>query len=387
MTAIMPTYKRFEVTFERGEGARLYDVNGKEYIDALCGLAVTGLGHAHPRVTAALTRQAGRLLHTSNLYGIGQQERLAERLTTLSGMDNVFFGNSGAEANEAAIKIARLYGHSKGIATPGIVVVDNSFHGRTMATLTATGNRKVQAGFEPLLGGFVRAPFNDMATMRNIAANDKNVVAVMVEPILGEGGIQIPDEDYLPALRALCDENGWLLMLDEIQTGSGRSGKFFCYQHTGILPDVVTLAKGLGNGVPIGVCLARGAAAGMLIAGTHGSTFGGNPLVCAAGNAVLDELEGGLIERAGELGERMLAGLRKGLQGNNRVKDIRGKGLLLAVELHQPCTQIAQQAMDAGVLLNVTLDTIVRLLPPLILSNEDADTVVATVVDLVNALE
>ena len=387
MTAIMPTYKRFEVTFERGEGARLYDDNGKEYIDALCGLAVTGLGHAHPHVTAALTRQAGRLLHTSNLYGIGEQERLAERLTTLSGMDNVFFGNSGAEANEAAIKIARLYGHSKGIAAPGIVVVDNSFHGRTMATLTATGNRKVQAGFEPLLGGFVRAPFNDMATMRNIAANDKNVVAVMVEPILGEGGIQIPDEDYLPALRALCDENGWLLILDEIQTGSGRSGKFFCYQHTGILPDVVTLAKGLGNGVPIGVCLARGVAAGMLTAGTHGSTFGGNPLVCAAGNAVLDELEGGLIERAGELGERMLTGLREGLQGNNRVKDIRGKGLLLAVELHQPCTQIAQQAMEAGVLLNVTLDTIVRLLPPLILSNEDADTVVATVIDLVNALE
>ena len=387
MTAIMPTYKRFEVTFERGDGARLYDDTGKEYIDALCGLAVTGLGHAHPHVTAALTRQAGRLLHTSNLYGIGEQERLAERLTTLSGMDNVFFGNSGAEANEAAIKIARLYGHSKGIAAPGIVVVDNSFHGRTMATLTATGNRKVQAGFEPLLGGFVRAPFNDMATMRNIAANDKNVVAVMVEPILGEGGIQIPDGDYLPALRALCDENGWLLILDEIQTGSGRSGKFFCYQHTGILPDVVTLAKGLGNGVPIGVCLARGVAAGMLTAGTHGSTFGGNPLVCAAGNAVLDELEGGLIERAGELGERMLAGLRNGLQGNNRVKDIRGKGLLLAVELHQPCTQIAQQALEAGVLLNVTLDTIVRLLPPLILSNEDADTVVATVVDLVNALE
>ncbi len=387
MTAIMPTYKRFEVTFERGEGARLYDDTGKEYIDALCGLAVTGLGHAHPHVTAALTRQAGRLLHTSNLYGIGEQERLAERLTTLSGMDNVFFGNSGAEANEAAIKIARLYGHSKGIAAPGIVVVDNSFHGRTMATLTATGNRKVHAGFEPLLGGFVRAPFNDMATMRNIAANDKNVVAVMVEPILGEGGIQIPDGDYLPALRALCDENGWLLVLDEIQTGSGRSGKFFCYQHTGILPDVVTLAKGLGNGVPIGVCLARGVAAGMLTAGTHGSTFGGNPLVCAAGNAVLDELEGGLIERASELGERMLAGLRNGLQGNNRVKDIRGKGLLLAVELHQPCTQIAQQALEAGVLLNVTLDTIVRLLPPLILSNEDADTVVATVVDLVNALE
>ena len=384
MTAIMPTYNRFDVTFARGAGARLYDDAGKEYLDALCGLAVTGLGHAHPRVTQAIAEQAGALLHTSNLYHIAGQTRLAERLTALSGLDNAFFCNSGAEANEAAIKIARLYGHSRGVSSPSVVVMDNSFHGRTMATLTATGNRKVQAGFEPLLGGFVRAPFNDIAALRRIAGNDDTVVAMMVEPILGEGGIDIPDASYLPALRELCDEQDWLLILDEVQTGNGRSGKFLCYQHANILPDVATLAKGLANGVPIGVCLARGVAATMLVPGTHGSTFGGNPLSCAAANAVLDELEGGLIDRAAALGERMLQGLRSGLAGNNAVKDIRGKGLLLAVELHEPCQNAAAQALDRGVLLNVTQDTIIRLLPPLVLTDEEADRVVSTVIDLVN---
>ena len=386
MTSIMPTYNRLPVTFARGRGTRLYDDAGKEYIDALCGLAVTGLGHAHPHVTEAIAAQAGTLIHTSNLYGIAGQERLAQRLTTLSGMDNVFFGNSGAEANEAAIKIARLYGHDRGIAVPHTVVMDNSFHGRTMATLTATGNRKVHAGFEPLLGGFVRAPFNDIDAVRRIAENDDSVVAVMVEPILGEGGIHIPEDDYLARLRALCDANDWLLILDEVQTGNGRSGKFFCYQHCDILPDVVTTAKGLGNGVPIGACLARGIASEMLVAGTHGSTFGGNPLVCAAANAVLDELEGGLIDRAGELGAHMLAGLRNGLQGTNNVKDIRGKGLLLAVELDRPCPTMVTDAMEAGVILNVAQETIVRLLPPLILSDDEADQVVATVVRLVKAM-
>lgn len=386
MTAIMPTYGRYDVTFDHGAGARIYDDTGKEYLDALCGLAVTGLGHAHPGVTRAIAEQAGRLLHTSNLYGIGGQQRLAERLVALSGMDNVFFGNSGAEANEAAIKLARLYGHSKGVAAPAVVVVDDSFHGRTMATLTATGNRKVQAGFEPLLGGFVRAPYNDVGAIRTIAENDKNVVAVLVEPILGEGGIRIPGDDYLPELRALCDDYGWLLMLDEVQTGNGRSGRYFCYQHTDILPDVVTTAKGLGNGVPIGACLARGKAAEVLVPGTHASTFGGNPLVCAAANAVLDELEGGLIERAAELGERFLAGLREGLRGNNQVKEIRGRGLLLAVELHQPCTQLAQEALDRGLLMNVAAGNVVRLLPPLILTDDEADEVVGIVVDLVNGL-
>ena len=386
MTAIMPTYKRFDVAFTHGAGARLYDSAGKEYLDALCGLAVTGLGHAHPRVTEAISRQAAKLLHTSNLYEIGEQQRLAERLTALSGMDNAFFCNSGAEANEAAIKLARLHGHSKGIAAPNVVVMDNSFHGRTMATLTATGSRKVQAGFEPLLGGFVRVPFNDAEAVRRIAENDGAVVAVMVEPILGEGGIDIPEPGYLPALRALCDESGWLLILDEVQTGNGRSGRFFCYQHDDILPDVVTTAKGLANGVPIGACLARGAAAQVLVAGTHASTFGGNPLSCAAANAVLDELEGGMMDRAAALGERMLGALREQLRGDNRVKDVRGKGLLLAVEVNAPCPQVVTQAMERGLLLNVTQDSVIRLLPPFILTDEEADRIVATVVELVHGL-
>ena len=386
MTAIMPTYKRFDVAFTHGAGARLYDSAGKEYLDALCGLAVTGLGHAHPRVTEAISRQAAKLLHTSNLYEIGEQQRLAERLTALSGMDNAFFCNSGAEANEAAIKLARLHGHSKGIAAPNVVVMDNSFHGRTMATLTATGSRKVQAGFEPLLGGFVRVPFNDAEAVRRIAENDSAVVAVMVEPILGEGGIDIPEPGYLPALRALCDESGWLLILDEVQTGNGRSGRFFCYQHDDILPDVVTTAKGLANGVPIGACLARGAAAQVLVAGTHASTFGGNPLSCAAANAVLDELEGGMMDRAAALGERMLGALREQLRGDNRVKDVRGKGLLLAVEVNAPCPQVVTQAMERGLLLNVTQDSVIRLLPPFILTDEEADRIVATVVELVHGL-
>ena len=386
MTSIMPTYKRFDVAFTHGAGARLYDSAGKEYLDALCGLAVTGLGHAHPRVTEAISRQAAKLLHTSNLYEIGEQQRLAERLTALSGMDNVFFCNSGAEANEAAIKLARLHGHSKGIAAPNVVVMDNSFHGRTMATLTATGSRKVQAGFEPLLGGFVRVPFNDAEAVRRIAESDGAVVAVMVEPILGEGGINIPEPGYLPALRALCDERGWLLILDEVQTGNGRSGRFFCYQHDDILPDVVTTAKGLANGVPIGACLARGAAAQVLVAGTHASTFGGNPLSCAAANAVLDELEGGMMARAAALGERMLGALREQLRGDNRVKDVRGKGLLLAVEVNAPCPQVVTQAMERGLLLNVTQDSVIRLLPPFILTDEEADRIVATVVELVHGL-
>ena len=386
MTAIMPTYKRFDVAFTHGAGARLYDSAGKEYLDALCGLAVTGLGHAHPRVTEAISRQAAKLLHTSNLYEIGEQQRLAERLTALSGMDNAFFCNSGAEANEAAIKLARLHGHSKGIAAPNVVVMDNSFHGRTMATLTATGSRKVQAGFEPLLGGFVRVPFNDAEAVRRIAENDSAVVAVMVEPILGEGGIDIPEPGYLPALRALCDESGWLLILDEVQTGNGRSGRFFCYQHDDILPDVVTTAKGLANGVPIGACLARGAAAQVLVAGTHASTFGGNPLSCAAANAVLDELEGGMMDRAAALGERMLGALREQLRGDNRVKDVRGKGLLLAVEVNAPCPQVVTQAMERGLLLNVTQDSVIRLLPPFVLTDEEADRIVATVVELVHGL-
>ena len=385
---VMPTYARMALSFERGSGSYLYDAAGKAYLDALTGIAVCGLGHAHPKVAAAVAAQASALVHTSNLYRIAPQERLAQRLCAASGMGNVFFCNSGAEANEAAIKIARLYGHGRNIAAPAIVVADGSFHGRTMATLTATGNRKVQAGFEPLLGGFVRAPYDDVPSIAQIAANNRNVAAVLVEPIQGEGGVQIPSAGYLDELRALCDDNEWLLMLDEVQTGNGRTGRYFAYQHTGAVPDVVTTAKGLGNGIPIGACLARGKAAEVLVAGTHGSTFGGNFIASAAANAVLDELiEGGLMDRAGELGERMLARLRDRLRGNNRVKEIRGKGLMLAVELRSPCTELVAQAAEQGLLINVAVDTNVRLLPPLTMSDEEADAIVDKVAGLIDALD
>ena len=386
--AVMPTYGRLPVSFVRGEGSYLYDDAGKRYLDALTGIAVCGLGHAHPKVAQAIAEQASTLLHTSNLYRIPSQERLATRLCDLSGMDNVFFCNSGAEANEAALKIARLYGHSRDIDAPSVVVVDGSFHGRTMATLTATGNRKVQAGFEPLLAGFVRAPYDDVASIERIAANNKDVVALLVEPVLGEGGVRIPGDGYLDALRAICDANDWLLMLDEVQTGNGRTGRYFAFQHTNAVPDVLTLAKGLGNGMPIGACLAKGDAAKMLVAGTHGSTFGGNFLASAAANAVLDELvDGGLIERAAELGQRMLARFRERLVGNNRVKEIRGKGLMVAVELNAPCTQLIGAALDAGLLINVAVDTVVRLLPPLTMSDAEADAIVDGVASLIEALD
>ena len=384
--AVMPTYARLPVSFVRGEGTTLYDDAGKAYLDALTGIAVCGLGHAHPKVAAAIAEQASTLLHTSNLYRIPSQERLASRLCAIAGMDNVFFCNSGAEANEAAIKIARLYGHSRDIAAPGVVVVDGSFHGRTMATLTATGNRRAQAGFEPLLAGFVRAPYDDVPSIEKIAANNKDVVAVLVEPILGESGIVIPDAGYLDALRAICDANHWLLMLDEVQTGNGRTGRYFAYQHTAAVPDVVTTAKGLGNGMPIGACLARGNAAKMLVAGTHGSTFGGNFLASAAANVVVDELEGGLMARAAELGERMTARFRERLAGNNRVQDIRGKGLMLAVELNQPCTQLIAEALADGLLINVAAEKVVRLLPPLTMRDDEADAIVDKVVALIEAL-
>ena len=288
---IMNTYNSLAVAFEYGDGAWLYDTDGNKYLDALSGIAVCGLGHAHPAVTEAIVTQSSALLHTSNLYTISAQKQLAADLTELSGMDNVFFGNSGAEANEAAIKIARKYGHSKSIDNPAIIVMENAFHGRTLATLSATGNRSAQAGFEPLVSGFVRAPYNDLEAVRNIASSNSNVVAVMVEPIQGEAGVAIPSDDYITELRAICDEHDMLLMLDEVQTGNGRTGKFFAYQHTNILPDVVTTAKGLGNGVPIGACLARGKAASVFAPGSHGSTFGGNPLACAAAQAVVDTIK------------------------------------------------------------------------------------------------
>ena len=381
----METYKRLPVAFSRGEGVYLEDTSGKRYLDALTGLAVCGLGHAHPAVTRAIADQAATLTHTSNLYEVPLQTSLAEKLCARAGMDKVFFGNSGAEANEAAIKIARLHGHNQGIEKPTVVVMEGSFHGRTMATLTATGNRKVQAGFEPLLKGFVRAPYGDAEAVALIGKNNPDVTAVLVEPIQGEGGIIIPDDAYLPTLRKICDEHGWLLMLDEVQTGNGRTGAYFAYQNAGILPDVVTTAKGLGNGVPIGACLARGKAADILKPGNHGSTFGGNPLVCAVAHAVLDTLEAdGLPERASQLGDRIAEGLREALSGNNAVQEIRHSGLMIAVEMASPCAALVEQALEEGVLINVTRDNVVRLLPPLILSDEEADELVARVSRVIN---
>ncbi|MEE9254468.1 MAG: aspartate aminotransferase family protein [Pseudomonadales bacterium] len=381
---LMETYKRLPVAFERGEGPYLYDTDGRQYLDALCGIAVCGLGHAHPRVAQAIAEQARTLIHTSNLYEIPLQEKLAARLARMTGMERAFFGNSGAEANEAAIKLARLYGHGQGKEAPSIIVMENSFHGRTLATLSATGNRKVQAGFEPLVQGFTRAPYDDVEAIEKIAQNNSNVVAILVEPVLGEGGVVIPANGYLERLRAIADAQDWLLMLDEIQTGNGRTGRFFAYQHTDIVPDVVTTAKALANGMPIGVCLARGEAANVLVAGTHGSTFGGNPLACAAAMAVLDTLaDDGLIERAAELGDRIVERFRMRLEGANHVEDIRGKGLMIGIELSHPCTELVVGAMNKGVLLNVTTDTVVRLLPPLILSDAQADELVDTVSELI----
>lgn len=380
MNHLMNTYARLPVAFVSGKGAYLTDSNGKSYLDALTGLAVVGVGHANERVAKAIAEQASTLTHTSNLYEIPLQTKLADRLCELSGMEKVFFGNSGAEANEAAIKLARLLGNKRDIKTPCVLVMDGSFHGRTMATLTATGNRKVHAGFEPLLSGFVRAPFGDVEAVRQIAANNPDIVGLLVEPVLGEGGIVIPQPDYLDALRGICDEHNWLMMLDEIQTGNGRTGKFFAFQHSNIVPDIVTTAKGLGNGMPIGVCLARGEAAELFVPGNHGSTFGGNPMACAAGNAVLDEMEAhDLIARAAELGERIKDKLSSTLAGNNNVKEVRGLGLMLAIELNEDAPTLVADGLEAGILINVTQGNIVRMLPPLTLTNAEADELCAKV--------
>jgi acetylornithine/N-succinyldiaminopimelate aminotransferase len=380
----MPVFAPLPAAFTHGAGAWLWDTHGRKYLDALSGVAVCGLGHAHPEIAAAICDQAGKLLHTSNWYEIPLQAKLAERLCKKAGMDNVFFCNSGAEANEAAIKLARLYGHQRKILNPTIIVTEGAFHGRTLATLSATGNRKIQAGFEPLVSGFSRVPYNDLAAVRTVAEHNKDVVAVLVEPIIGEGGIQIPDPGYLKGLREICDERGWLLILDEIQTGMCRTGKWFAFEHEGVKPDVLTLAKGLGNGVPIGACLARGAAADVFKPASHGSTFSGNPLVCRVGLTVIDILERERLDkRAGELGKRILNGLKKELDGLEDVKDIRGKGLMLAVELTRPCKEILNLALERGLLVNVTADSVVRLLPPLILTDTEADQIVSGVSDCV----
>ena len=385
--AIMPTYGRLDVEFIKGAGCWLIDKDGRRYLDALSGLGVVALGHAHPAIAEAITAQGGALLHTSNLYRIPNQERLADRLAALSGMENMFFSNTGAEACECAIKIARLYGHKKGIAEPAIIVADNAFHGRTMATLTATGNRKVQAGFEPLVSGFVRVPFNDLESIKQAATHNQNIVAVFIEPIQGEGGIQVADQAYLQGLRALCDDQDWLLMIDEVQSGNGRTGQFFSYQHADILPDVVTTAKGLANGVPIGVCLAATQAAHVLGPGNHGSTFGGNPLSCAAAHAVLDVFESEqIVSRAASMGQYLRDKLAFALQGVNGVKEIRGQGLMIGIELEMDCAELVGQALDEGLLINVTAGSVVRLLPPLILSEEEADQISEVLSRLIKGL-
>ena len=373
MSHLMNTYARQTVAFTHGEGAWLWDNNGKRYLDALAGIAVNTLGHAHPRYTAALNAQLGKLIHVSNIYQVPQAEQLADKLCELSGMDEVFLCNSGCEANEAAIKLARLYGHHKGIEIPNIIVMEKAFHGRTLATLSATGNRKVQAGFEPLVPGFVRVPYNDLDAVRHVAEHNQNVVAVLVEPIQGEGGIRMLDIHYLEQLRQVCDQHGWLLMLDEVQCGIGRTGKWFAFQHTGILPDVMTLAKGLGSGVPVGACLAAGRAAGTFKPGNHGSTFGGNPLACTAASTTLNIMEQDkLLAHAATIGEFLLAGFRSRLGAVAGVADIRGQGLMIGIELDKPCGDLVSQALDQGLLINVTADSVIRLLPPLVFTQADA---------------
>lgn len=384
MSHLMNNYARQPIAFTHGEGCRLFDEHGKSYLDGIAGIAVNTLGHNHPRLTAALERQVHRLIHVSNLYRVIEQEQLAERLARLSGMDEVFFCNSGCEANEAAIKLARLYGHGKGIEQPAIIVMEQSFHGRTLATLSATGNRKVQAGFEPLVPGFVRVPFDDLAAIEQVAANNRNVVAVLFEPVQGEGGINVCHDDFLRGLRQICDAQGWLLMLDEVQCGIGRTGQWFAFQHAGILPDVMTLAKGLGSGVPVGACLTAGRANGVFKPGNHGSTFGGNPLACVAALTTLTVLEDeDLPARAAALGERMQERIAAGLKGIGGVVGIRGKGLMLGIELDRPCAALVAAGLEAGILINVTAEKVIRLLPPLVMSDAEADELVDKLVAVV----
>jgi acetylornithine aminotransferase len=385
MSHVMHTYKRLPVTFERGEGCWLWDKQGKRYLDALAGIAVCGVGHSHPRLVKAISEQAARLVHTSNLYEIERQEQLGERLAALSGMDEVFFCNSGCEANEAAIKVARLYGHGKGIDAPAIIVLEKAFHGRTIATLSATGSRKVQAGFEPLVPGFVRVPFDDLAAVKKVAENNHNVVAVLVELIQGEGGINICHDGYLNGLREICNANGWLLMLDEVQSGIGRTGKWFAFQHSGVKPDVMTLAKGLASGVPIGACLTAGPATGVFKPGNHGSTFGGNPLACAAALETLAIInDEKLMANAVTMGDFINAGLRAALAGSKGVREIRNKGLMIGIELDMECNQLVKDALADGLLINVTADNVVRLLPPLNMQRAEAEQLVKQLGALIN---
>jgi acetylornithine/N-succinyldiaminopimelate aminotransferase len=384
MSHLMNTYNRLPVAFSHGQGAWLWDEAGKRYLDALAGIAVSGLGHNHPKLVAAIAAQAARLIHTSNVYEIRLQAQLADRVCELSAMSEVFFCSSGAEANEAAIKLARLYGHQNGGERASIIVMEHAWHGRTLATLSATGNRKAQAGFEPLMPGFIRVPYNDMQAVQRVAEHERSVVAVLVEMLQGEGGIHVADLDYVRSLRRLCDEKNWLLMIDEVQSGIGRTGVWFAHQHAGILPDVMTLAKGLGSGVPIGACVAHGRAAGVFKPGNHGSTFGGGPLVCAAGLATLAAMQDEkLLDNAMKMGALIMDGLRAALAGATGVVEVRGKGLMIGIELDRPCGDLVKSALAAGLLINVTVDKVVRLLPPLVINAEEARQIVALLAPLI----
>ena len=379
---LIPTYARQPLAFVRGEGVWLFDEAGHKYMDAISGIGVCNLGHCHPAVTRTLADQAGQLMHTSNLYRIPTQEALAERLCELSGMQSAFFSNSGAEANEAAIKIARLFGQRKGVSRPTVVVMEGSFHGRTMATLSATANAKVQEGFGPLLDGFVRVPFNDLDAVRALADNP-DVVALLVEPIQGEGGINIPASDYLPGLRALCDEQDWLLMLDEIQSGNGRTGDYFACLGDKVTPDVLTTAKGLGNGFPIGACLVSGAASALFGPGSHGSTFGGNPLGCATALTVVETLSDQVIPAVDAKGETLRAALRDRLADVPLVTGVRGRGLMIGVQLDRDCGELVGRAREADLLINVTAGSVVRLLPPLVINDDELRFLVDTLAQVI----
>ncbi len=386
MSHLMNTYGRQPVTFTHGKGVWLFDAEGKKYLDALSGVAVNGLGHAHPKLVAAIQAQVAKMIHVSNIYHIAEQEALANKLAEISGMDKVFFCNSGCEANEASIKLARLYGHNKGVENPEIIVMERSFHGRTMATLSATGNRKAQAGFEPLVSGFIRVPYDDLEAVKAIASRKNNVVAILVEPVQGEGGVHIPADmrAYLQGLRKLCDDNGWLLMLDEVQSGIGRTGTWFAFQHTGIVPDVMSLAKGLGSGVPIGACVAKGAAADTFAPGKHGSTFGGNPLAATAGLITLKTIaDEKLRENALKMGDVICNGLRAALNGLAGVVVIRNAGLMIGVELDRPCGDLVKMALADKLLINVTAEKVVRLLPPLVINEAEAKELVMRLAALI----
>ncbi|CZG55670.1 TPA: acetylornithine/succinylornithine family transaminase [Legionella pneumophila subsp. pneumophila] len=383
--SLITSYSPMPVTFTHGEGVWLYDERGKKYLDGLSGIAVCGLGHAHPDVTRTIQEQAARLIHTSNVFHIKEQELLAAKLTSMARMEQVFFANSGAEANEAAIKLTRLFGHKKGIETPSIIVMEKAFHGRTMATLTASGSRKVQAGFEPLVPGFIRAPFNDLDAIHTIAANREDVVAVMVEPIQGEGGIYPAEEGYLRALANLCEQNDWMLILDEIQTGNGRTGKLYSCMHYDIQPDILTTAKGLGNGMPIGACLMSKRAKDLFKPGNHGSTFGGNPLACATALTVLEVIERDkLCERVTKNSALLMDKLISNLGEHPHVKAIRGKGYMIGIELDRPANDMRVLGLENQVLFNITAETVVRLLPPLIISEDEIDELVDRITRTIN---